>query len=545
MITTEAQRALVEAYVEQARNKSERDRQASKEKTGVFTGGLAINPVNGAEVPVYIADYVLWGYGTGAIMAVPAHDERDFEFAQAQGIPIVEVVSKSGQPSEEPLAEAMVESGVAVNSGKYDGLPTAELKKQITADLELAGKGTARVEYKLRDWIFSRQRYWGEPIPIYFPVDTDGDPREGADYVIRYDEPMAVEESALPLRLPELEDYKPGEDPAGVLARARDWRFFQKDGQWYARETNTMPQWAGSCWYYLRFIDPRNEEVICRPELAKHWLPVDLYVGGAEHAVLHLLYARFWHKVLFDAGAVPTKEPFKKLVHQGMILGEGGQKMSKSRGNVVNPDDIVREFGADSMRVYEMFMGPLEATKPWSTSSIAGVRRFLDRVYTVSTRADAGAKPDAALTRLLHRTIRKVTDDIEAMRFNTAISAMMVLSNELMKLDQVPTEALEVLAKLVHPFAPHLGEELWQMLGHEPSIQREPWPEFDPALCEEDEVEVPVQINGKVRGRITLPKNATEEQALAAAREALASQLADRPLRKTIWVPNKILNLIL
>ncbi len=544
-MTTDAQREAVEAYVEQARNKSERDRQAGKEKTGVFTGGLAVNPVNGAEVPVYIADYVLWGYGTGAIMAVPAHDERDFEFAKTHGIPIVEVVSKSGTPNEGSLEEAMVEPGVAVNSGKYDGLQTEEFKKQITADLEAAGKGKARVEYKLRDWIFSRQRYWGEPIPIYFPVDTDGDPREGADYTIRYDKPIAVEETDLPLRLPELEDYKPGEDPAGVLARAKDWRFFEKDGQWYARETNTMPQWAGSCWYYLRFIDPRNEDVICTPELATHWLPVDLYVGGAEHAVLHLLYARFWHKVLFDAGVVPTKEPFKKLVHQGMILGEGGQKMSKSRGNVVNPDDIVREFGADSMRVYEMFMGPLEATKPWSTSSIAGVRRFLDRVYTVTTRADADAKPDTALTRVLHQTIRKVTEDIEAMRFNTAISAMMVLSNELMKLDQVPTEPLEALAKLVHPFAPHLGEELWEMLGQTPSIQRQPWPEFDPALCEEDEVEVPVQINGKVRGRITLPKDASEEAAMEAARNALPDHLADATPRKTIWVPNKILNVIL
>jgi len=547
VITSDRQRADVTAYVEQAKSKSERDRQASKDKTGVFTGGLAINPVNGAEVPVYIADYVLWGYGTGAIMAVPAHDERDFEFATAHGIPIIEVVSKTGTASEAPLVEAMVEQGIAVNSGKYDGLSTAEFKARITKDLEEAGKGRARVEYKLRDWIFSRQRYWGEPIPIYFPVDTDGDPRAGAEFSIRYDEPMAVDASELPLRLPELDDYKPGKDPAGVLARAADWRFFQKDGRWYARETNTMPQWAGSCWYYLRFIDPRNETEICARKLAERWLPVDLYVGGAEHAVLHLLYARFWHKVLFDAGVVPTNEPFKKLVHQGMILGEGGQKMSKSRGNVVNPDDIVDAFGADSMRVYEMFMGPLEATKPWSTSSIAGVRRFLDRVYTVTARADASAKSDAALTRLLHQTVRKVTDDIEGMRFNTAISAMMVLSNELMKLEQVPTEALEVLAKLLHPFAPHLGEELWEMLDHSPSIQSQAWPEYDPALCEEDEVEVPVQINGKVRARITLPKDATEDQALEAARKAevVAAQLADKPLRKTIWVPNKILNLIL
>ena len=547
MLTTDERRGEITAYVEQAKNKSERDRQASKEKTGVFTGGFAINPVNGAEVPVYIADYVLWGYGTGAIMAVPAHDVRDFEFATAHGIPIIEVVSKTGAAADAPLSEAMVEQGVGVNSGKYDGLQTAEFKKRVTADLEAAGQGSARVEYKLRDWVFSRQRYWGEPIPIYFPVETEGDPRAGAEYTIRYDQPIAVDERELPLRLPELDDYKPGADPAGVLARAESWRFFQKDGQWFARETNTMPQWAGSCWYYLRFIDPDNAEALCSPDLAKQWLPVDLYVGGAEHAVLHLLYARFWHKVLYDEGVVPTKEPFKKLVHQGMILGEGGQKMSKSRGNVVNPDDIVAEFGADAMRIYEMFMGPLEATKPWSTSSIAGVRRFLDRVFAVTLRANADAKPDDALTRLLHQTIRKVTEDIEAMRFNTAISAMMVLTNELMKLDEVPTEALGVLAKLLHPFAPHLGEETWAMLGQPPSIQTQAWPSYDPALCEQDEVEVPVQINGKVRARITLPKDATEAQALTAAQTlpALAPHLKGKPLRKTIWVPNKILNLIL
>jgi len=546
VVTTDERRNEVTVYVEQARNKSERDRQAGKEKTGVFTGGLAINPVNGAEVPIYIADYVLWGYGTGAIMAVPAHDERDFEFATAHGIPIIEVVSKTGTPSDAPLKEAMVESGVGVNSGKYDGLETAEFKRRVTADLEAADKGQARVEYKLRDWNFSRQRYWGEPIPIYFPVETKGNPRAGADFTIRYDQPIAVDESELPLRLPELEDYKPGEDPAGVLARARDWRFFEKGGQWFARETNTMPQWAGSCWYYLRFLDPHNTEALCSTELAQRWLPVDLYVGGAEHAVLHLLYARFWHKVLYDAGVVPTKEPFKKLVHQGMILGEDGQKMSKARGNVVNPDDIVDAFGADSLRIYEMFMGPLEATKPWNTSSIAGVRRFLDRVFTVTARAAADAKADETLTRLLHQTIRKVTEDIEAMRFNTAISAMMVLANELMKLEEVPTEPLAALAKLLHPFAPHLGEEVWEMLGNTPSIQNDPWPTYDPTLCEQDEVEVPVQINGKVRARITLPKGATEAQALAAAHAlpSLAPHLEGKPLRKTIWVPGKILNLI-
>ena len=545
-ITTDDRRSEVDVYIEAARNKSERDRQASKEKTGVFTGGYAINPVNGAEVPIYIADYVLWGYGTGAIMAVPAHDQRDFEFAQAHGIPIVEVVSEDGDPSREPLTEAFVEAGVAVNSGKYDGLKTAAFKKQVTQDLESAGQGASRVEYKLRDWVFSRQRYWGEPIPIYFPVDTEGDPRAGAPYEIRYDEPIAVDESELPLPLPELENYEPGEDPAGVLARATDWRFFERDGRWYARETNTMPQWAGSCWYYLRFLDPHNDKALCAPDRAERWLPVDLYVGGAEHAVLHLLYARFWHKVLYDAGVVPVKEPFAKLVHQGMILGEDGQKMSKARGNVVNPDDIVEMAGADAMRVYEMFMGPLEATKPWSTGSIAGVSRFLDRVFTMVLRADANVEPGAATNRLVHRTIRKVTEDIEAMRFNTAISAMMVLSNELTKLDAVPKISAEALALLVHPFAPHLAEELWEKLGHAPSVQAQPWPEFDPALCEEDEIEVPVQVNGKVRGRVTLPKNADEEQALAAALSVdnVASQLEGKHIRKTIWVPGKILNLI-
>jgi leucyl-tRNA synthetase len=454
-LTSASQRQAVEAYVAAARGRSDLDRQQSKEKTGVFTGGYARNPVNGEKVPVWIADYVLMGYGTGAIMAVPAHDERDFEFATVFGIPIVEVVSKDGVPSAEPLTEAMVAHGVAVNSGKYDGMATAEMKAAIIDDLEASGDGKRRVETKLRDWVFSRQRYWGEPIPIVFPVEPDGDPagfdpRRGDACTIRFDRPEAVPDDQLPLRLPELEDYQPGADPAGVLARALDWRFFQKEegGPWFARETNTMPQWAGSCWYYLRFMDPRNAERPWSEEAAKAWLPVDLYVGGAEHAVLHLLYARFWHKALFDAGYLPVEEPFQKLVHQGMILGEveltayvdaagayvsakdvetvegeprrkgdgapvtakrleeaavakkgsgfvlaaddaiavdaRAYKMSKSRGNVVNPDDVVRDFGADALRLYEMFMGPLEATKPWATGGIQGVRRFLDRLWNVA-----------------------------------------------------------------------------------------------------------------------------------------------------------------
>jgi leucyl-tRNA synthetase len=550
-LTSDDRRAEIEAYVTAAKAKSERDRQASKEKTGVFTGGYAENPVNGAKVPVWIADYVLAGYGTGAIMAVPAHDERDFEFAKTFGIPIVEVVSKTGVPTEGPLEEAMSAPGIAVNSGAYTGLTTAEFKAKITSDLEAAGNGRGRVETKLRDWVFSRQRYWGEPIPIYFPVTCDGDPRHGDAYTIDYGTPLPVPHEELPLKLPELDDFRPGEDPAGVLARAVEWRFFQKDGKWFARETNTMPQWAGSCWYYLRFIDPMNDERAWSPEAAKRWLPVDLYVGGAEHAVLHLLYARFWHKVLYDAGHVPVPEPFQKLVHQGMILGEvepdgRAHKMSKSRGNVVNPDEIVVRFGADSMRAYEMFMGPLEATKPWSTSSIGGVRRFLERAYQATQRADAGVKLEGDLLGAVHRTIRKVTEDIEALRFNTAISAMMVLTNELLKGEAVPKEAAEKLALLLHPFAPHLAEELWEMLGHAPSIQAVPWPEFDPRLCEEDEVEIAVQVLGKVRGRVTVKKGAGQDEVLALAREVpnVVSQLEGKTIKKVVYVPGKILNLI-
>ncbi|HJL22134.1 MAG TPA: leucine--tRNA ligase, partial [Polyangiaceae bacterium LLY-WYZ-15_(1-7)] len=586
-VTTDARRDEVEAYVAEAKNKSDLARQQSKEKTGVFTGGHAINPVNGAEVPIWVADYVLWGYGTGAIMAVPAHDTRDFEFAKAFGIPIVEVVSKTGEPTEGALKEAMAEPGVAVNSGKYDGMETAAVKAAITADLAAEGKGEARVQFKLRDWVFSRQRYWGEPFPIYFPVElkSEGtDPRqgeEGVDFTVDYDSPIPVEESALPVTLPELEDYAPGDDPRGVLARAKDWRFFQKDGRWFARETNTMPQWAGSCWYYLRFCDPDNDQAAWSEEAVKTWLPVDLYVGGAEHAVLHLLYARFWHQVLFDAGYLPVEEPFQKLVHQGIILGEieyvdeAGEKhdadavtktkdgkmvleadpsveveakafkMSKSRGNVVNPDDIVESFGADALRTYEMFMGPLEASKPWNTESIGGVKRFLDRCWRLASEASEAA-PDEETLRLVHKTIDKVTGDIEGLRFNTAISAMMVLSSELQKAG-APKAGVEVLAQLVHPFAPHLGEEMWALLGHAPSVQAAPWPVADPELLKDDVLEIPVQVKGKKRGVVELPPGASEADALAAAKAIpkIAEALEGGTLRKTIWVQDKILNLII
>ncbi|GAB4212199.1 MAG: leucine--tRNA ligase [Sandaracinaceae bacterium] len=617
-ITTAERKAEVEAYVARSTNRSERDRREAKEKTGVATGGHCINPVNGAKIPVWVADYVLWGYGTGAIMAVPGHDERDFEFAQKFGLPVIRVVAKDASEAGVPLTAAFVEDGVAVNSGPYDGLATAAFKERITADLEARGQGKKRVEYKLRDWIFSRQRYWGEPIPIYFPVeleDPSGDPRQGARHTIRFDQPLAVDESELPLRLPALDDYKPGEDPAGPLARALDWRFFQKDGRWFARETNTMPQWAGSCWYYLRFLDPKNPAAAFDRALADAWLPVDLYVGGAEHAVLHLLYARFWHKVLYDAGFVSQPEPFKRLVHQGMILGEvehtayvdpsgrlvsrddvgerindageeepfdrrsgltltptkvsvddvakkGGEfvlkaspeividarahKMSKSRGNVVNPDAIVKQFGADALRLYEMFMGPLEATKPWSTDSIQGVRRFLDRAYTVGTRTPSDAPPVDALLRTLHRTIRKVSEDIASLRFNTAISALMQLVNELYPLEAPPRLALETLALLLHPFAPHLGEELWERLGHTGSIQRVRWPSFDPALCVDAELEIPVQINGKVRGRVKVPADASEGAVVAAAMadENVRKHTDGKKIVKQQYVAGRILTIV-
>jgi leucyl-tRNA synthetase len=617
-ITTAQRRASVEAYVARAKNRSERDRRESKEKTGEATGAYAINPVNGAKIPIWIADYVLWGYGTGAIMAVPGHDERDFELATKFGLPIERVVMpREGGDPRAPLERPFVEDGIACRSGSYDGMETAAFKTAITADLEARGQGKKRVEYKLRDWIFSRQRYWGEPFPIYFPVTSEGDPRAlpAERVAIDFATPIAVPRSELPLRLPDLENYEPGDDPAGPLARAKEWRFFQKEGKWFARETNTMPQWAGSCWYYLRFIDPRNESAIFDREKVARWLPVDLYVGGAEHAVLHLLYARFWHKVLFDAGLVPVKEPFAKLVHQGMILGEieyttfvdeggshvsrkdveeiegddgsvihrdardrrplailklaeadvekvGGEfvlsadhrivvearasKMSKSRGNVINPDRIVEQFGADALRLYEMFMGPLEATKPWSTSSIQGVRRFLDRVWNVCTRAPSDASPAEGLERTLHRVIRKVGEDIEGLRFNTAISTLMTLTNDLHGIEAPPRRACEVLVQLLHPLAPHVAEELWERLGHPPSIQRVPWPTFDPAMCEESELEIPVQVNGKVRGRVKVAPGSSESVVVEAARrdDNVAKHLEGKQIVKQQYVAGRILTIV-
>jgi leucyl-tRNA synthetase len=548
------QRPAVLAYIEAARSKSDLDRSdASKTKTGVALGAKAKNPVNDQKLPVWVADYVIGSYGTGAVMAVPAHDERDHAFARAYELPIVLVVAPAdGHPidvRDEPFTDDGVALGVHAQLDVPNGTPSAVVRKTTTAWLEARGQGRACVTTHLRDWVFSRQRYWGEPIPIYFPVESDGDPREpGTEFRVRYDQPIPVDEADLPLELPELEDFRPGNDPAGPLARAKDWRFFTREGKWFARETNTMPQWAGSCWYYLRFLDPKDEKEPWTKKTYDEWMPVDLYVGGNEHAVLHLLYARFWHKVLFDLGLVAGSEPFTRLVHQGIILGEDGQKMAKSRGNVINPDDVVRSHGADSLRLYEMFMGPLEQTKPWQTLGIEGVRRFLDRVWNVCT-GELSREPaayDAATRRAVHKTVKKVGDDIEAMRFNTAISAMMILVKHLGALAVVPFEAARALVLIVSPFAPHLGEELWERLGNPDSLAYEAWPTYDPALVKDDVVEIGVQVNGKLRGVIQLAVDATADEARAAAiAEAnVSAHVAGKNVKKLVYVPGKIVNFI-
>ncbi len=552
-LATPAQRTEVADYVALARKKSDIDRSdMTKAKTGVALGAFAVNPINGAKVPIWVADYVIGGYGTGAVMAVPAHDERDHAFARAHGLPIVQVVQPANARPVDVQSEAFTDDGVAIGAhGKLaipDGTPSADVRALVTGWLEQHRAGSAKVTYRLHDWVFSRQRYWGEPIPIYFPVEGEGDPRTNPGATIRYDQPIAVDEKDLPLQLPDLEDFRPGTDPAGPLARVPEWRFFQKDGTWYARETNTMPNWAGSCWYYLRFLDPTNETAPFSKEAYAAWMPVDLYVGGNEHGVLHLLYARFWHKVLYDMGLVTDTEPFTKLVHQGIILGEDGEKMSKSRGNVINPDDVVRSHGADSLRVYEMFMGPLEQTKPWQMNGIEGVRRFLDRVWNVcmGTVSDDASGYDLATRRLVHKTIKKVTEDIEALHFNTAISAMMILVKHLGGLPAVPRAAARAMALVVSPFAPHLGEELWQQLGGKTSLAFEPWPPFDPALCKDDVVEIGVQVNGKLRGVVQLAVDADETTARDAAtgEPNVASHLAGKTVKKLVYVKGKILNFI-
>ncbi|MCC6349016.1 MAG: leucine--tRNA ligase [Candidatus Eisenbacteria bacterium] len=539
-VTTPDRRAAVQAYRAAAAHKSDLARQEEKDKSGEFTGGHAVNPVNGEKLPVWIADYVLMGYGTGAIMAVPAHDERDWEFARAFGLPIREVVA-GGDVGQAAYCDH--ESGTAVNSttpdGSFsiDGLAPEAARRKITAWLEARGVGRRAVNYKLRDWLFSRQRYWGEPFPI---VWVDGQHRP-------------LPEQQLPVRLPELKDFKPSGTGESPLANATDWLATTDpaSGRPARRETNTMPQWAGSCWYYLRFLDPGNRDALVDPAKEKYWMPVDLYVGGAEHAVLHLLYARFWHKVLFDIGVVSTPEPFMKLVHQGTILGEDNRKMSKSWGNVVSPDDMIEQYGADALRIYEMFMGPLEAMKPWSSKSVEGITRFLDRVWRLYLNEDGSltltddAPPEAAL-RTLHRTIRKVGDDVAALKFNTAIAQMMVFVNEVNPLGTRPRALLEPFLKLISPFAPHLGEELWSRLGHPGSIAYEPWPAHDPALCVEETVTVAIQVNGRLRATLELPRGSAQDavQAAALADERIRRYVEGATVRKIIHVPDKLLNVV-
>ncbi len=533
-VTTEERREEIRAYAEDASHKSDKDRtNLTKEKTGVFTGGYAINPVNGQNIPIWIADYVLSSYGTGAIMAVPGHDQRDYEFAKTFDLPIIEVIS-GGDISQ----EAYSGDGILVNSPLIDGLNVADAQSKITAWLEERGLGKKAVNYKLRDWLFSRQRYWGEPFPLYHHQDGTIRP---------------LEEDELPLRLPEADDFHPGEDGQSPLANVPGWLDFtdEKSGQQVRRDTNTMPQWAGSCWYYLRFIDPTNDRAPWDRERENYWMPVDLYVGGAEHAVLHLLYARFWHKVLYDCGVVSTKEPFQKLINQGLILGEDGEKMSKSRGNVVNPDEVVASHGADAFRIYEMFMGPLERAKPWSKSGIEGLSRFLKRVWrlihdrddTIVTPGEEG--PSDALLRLRHKTVKKVTHCAENLRFNTAISELMVYCNALTELDTKPRQDVETLVLLLAPFSPHLCEELWERLGHTQTLAYEPWPVYDEALAKDDLRTLGIQVNGKVRDQIELAVDAPEEEvkSLVLERPKIQKWTEGGTVKKFIYVPGRIINI--
>ena len=583
-LTTPEQRAAVDAYRQQAAMKSDLDRtDLAKDKSGVFTGGYAVNPINGEKVPVWIADYVLISYGTGAIMAVPAHDLRDWEFAVKFGIPIIPVVQPPAgyEPTKDEQALAvelpachdsaghmscpMTSEGTAINSGEYNGLATQVFKAKITNDLAAAGVGKKAVNYRLRDWLFSRQRYWGEPFPIWHELDATGQPTG----LMRVDDA-----ASLPVLLPEMADFKPTGTPEPMLSKApAEWLFqTTSDGVRLKRETNTMPQWAGSCWYYLRFADPKNDQQFLDPAIEKACLPVDLYVGGAEHAVLHLLYSRFWHKVLFDRGQVSTCEPFQRLVNQGMILGEvdeatgKAEKMSKSRGNVINPDVVVDEFGADSLRLYEMFMGPLEAVKPWSMKGVEGVSRFLGRVWRMiademhetEVRLNPAIQdiaPSAEQLRVLHRTIKAVTSDIESLGFNTAISRMMEFVNEFLSLDVRPRAVMDPFVLLLSPFAPHLAEELWELLGHTASsasgprsttLAYEPWPTWDEQHLIETEIEIPVQINGKLRGKVKVPADADQSVLESAAKSdpTVASQLAGKTIIKSVVIPGRMVNFV-
>ncbi|EHS77883.1 leucine--tRNA ligase [Staphylococcus aureus subsp. aureus IS-189] len=534
-ITTDEYKEKVKAYQTEASKKSDLERtDLAKDKSGVFTGAYATNPLSGEKVQIWIADYVLSTYGTGAIMAVPAHDDRDYEFAKKFDLPIIEVI-EGGNVEE----AAYTGEGKHINSGELDGLENEAAITKAIQLLEQKGAGEKKVNYKLRDWLFSRQRYWGEPIPVIHWEDGTM---------------TTVPEEELPLLLPETDEIKPSGTGESPLANIDSFVNVvdEKTGMKGRRETNTMPQWAGSCWYYLRYIDPKNENMLADPEKLKHWLPVDLYIGGVEHAVLHLLYARFWHKVLYDLAIVPTKEPFQKLFNQGMILGEGNEKMSKSKGNVINPDDIVQSHGADTLRLYEMFMGPLDAAIAWSEKGLDGSRRFLDRVWRLMVNEDGTLSSkivttnNKSLDKVYNQTVKKVTEDFETLGFNTAISQLMVFINECYKVDEVYKPYIEGFVKMLAPIASHIGEELWSKLGHEESITYQPWPTYDEALLVDDEVEIVVQVNGKLRAKIKIAKDTSKEemQEIALSNDNVKASIEGKDIMKVIAVPQKLVNIV-
>ncbi|MBJ7640119.1 leucine--tRNA ligase [Weissella confusa] len=534
-IVSDDQKDAIEAFKKSIASKSDLERtDLNKDKSGVFTGAVAINPINGEELPIWVGDYILSSYGTGAVMAVPAHDTRDYEFAKKYDLPMRQVLA-GGDIAE----EAYTGDGEHINSGFLDGMGKQEAIEKAITWLEEQGVGHKQVNYRLRDWIFSRQRYWGEPIPVIHWEDG---------------EKTLVPEDQLPLRLPEVDNIMPSGTGESPLVNVDDWvNVVDENGRKGKRETNTMPQWAGSSWYYLRYMDPHNDKEIVSPEAEAYWKNVDLYIGGAEHAVLHLLYARFWHKVLYDLGVVHTKEPFQKLANQGMILGENHEKMSKSKGNVVNPDDVVEEYGADTLRLYEMFMGPLEQSIAWSEDGLAGSRRWLDRVWRLfiddedKLRDHITTVNDHKLDKIYNETVKKVTEDYEGLRFNTAISQMMIFINEAYKAENLPVEYVEGFIKLLNPIAPHMTEELWSFLHKDESVTYQPWPTFDEAALVEDEIEIVLQVNGKVRGRLTIPADADREKMteLAIADEAVQKQLDGGQPKKVIAVPGKLVNVVL
>ena len=531
-IVSMEQKEAVEKYIEEVSHKSDMDRtELNKDKSGVFLGRYAINPINNKKVPIWIADYVLASYGSGAVMAVPAHDERDYAFAKKYNLEMIQVLE--GDISK----EAMTKDALHINSDFINGKNIAEGKELVTKKLVELGAGNFKVNYKLRDWLFSRQRYWGEPIPI---IEFDGS-----------DKMISLKQEELPLVLPELSEYKPSGTGESPLIHAQDWVHITYDGKKATRETNTMPQWAGSCWYYLRYIDPHNDKCIADKKLLDHWLPVDLYIGGQEHAVLHLLYARFWHKFLYDQGVVSTKEPFKRLFHQGMILGENGEKMSKSRGNVINPDDIVENYGADTLRLYEMFMGPLEASLPWSNSGIEGARRFIDRVYRMfedeTFRAKFSDKNNGSLDYVYNVTVKKVTKDFEALQFNTAISQMMIFVNELYKATEIYKPYIENFIKMFDCICPFVGEEIWhKYLGHEEMITFAPWPTYDESKTTLSTIKMAVQVNGKLRDTIEVNKDGNDEVVKEAAlsSEKVQNFTNGKTIVKVIVVKNKIVSIV-